>query len=71
MMPKLKRCTHQKRLQDQLGKGQRVSQIPSTGLRHPSVEEGAGKRCSECEDEYASVGQRDRLGGPESKQPSM
>ena len=23
-------------------------QIPSTGLRHPSLEEGAGKRCSEC-----------------------
>ena len=23
-------------------------QTPSTGLRHPSLEEGAGKRCSEC-----------------------
>ena len=23
-------------------------QTPSTGLRHPPVEEGAGKRCSEC-----------------------
>ena len=21
---------------------------PSTGLRHPSLEEGAGKQCSEC-----------------------
>ena len=26
-----------------------VNQTPSTGLRHPSfLEEGAGKRCSEC-----------------------
>ena len=25
------------------------AQAPSTGLRHPSLEEGAGKRCSECE----------------------
>ena len=24
------------------------TQTPSTGLRHPSLEEGAGKRCSEC-----------------------
>ena len=24
------------------------SQTPSTGLRHPFLEEGAGKRCSEC-----------------------
>ena len=24
-------------------------QTPSTGLRHPSFNEGAGKRCSECE----------------------
>ena len=23
-------------------------ETPSTGLRHPSLEEGAGKRCSEC-----------------------
>ena len=27
------------------------SQIPSTGLRHPSLEEGAGKRLSECASE--------------------
>ena len=27
-----------------------VSETPSTGLRHPSFkEEGAGKRCSECD----------------------
>ena len=25
-----------------------VCQTPSTGLRHPSLEEGARKRCSEC-----------------------
>ena len=24
------------------------AQTPSTGLRHPSLEEGTGKRCSEC-----------------------
>ena len=24
------------------------AQTPSTGLRHPSLDEGAGKRCSEC-----------------------
>ena len=24
------------------------TQTPSCGLRHPSLEEGAGKRCSEC-----------------------
>ena len=31
---------------------QRVNQTPSIGLRHPSFsEEGAGKRCSECEGE--------------------
>ena len=27
---------------------QPVPQTPSTGLRHPSLEEGAGKQCSEC-----------------------
>ena len=27
---------------------QAICQNPSTGLRHPSLEEGAGKRCSEC-----------------------
>ena len=26
-----------------------ISQTPSTGLRHPSFKEGAGKRCSECD----------------------
>ena len=26
-----------------------VTKTPSTGLRHPSLEEGAGKRCSECD----------------------
>ena len=25
-----------------------LAQTPSTGLRHPSFKEGAGKRCSEC-----------------------
>ena len=25
------------------------NQTPSTGLRHPSLQEGAGKRCSECD----------------------
>ena len=25
-----------------------LTQTPSTGLRHPSLKEGAGKRCSEC-----------------------
>ena len=25
-----------------------ATQTPSTGLRHSSLEEGAGKRCSEC-----------------------
>ena len=28
---------------------QALSQTQSTGLRHPSLEEGAGKRCSECD----------------------
>ena len=28
---------------------QALSQTPSTGLRRPSLEEGAGKRCSECD----------------------
>ena len=27
-----------------------ITQTPSTGLQHPSLEEGAGKRCSECGD---------------------
>ena len=27
---------------------ERRVQTPSTGLRHPSMKEGAGKRCSEC-----------------------
>ena len=36
------------------------SQTPSTRLRHPSLDEGAGKRCSECASihhykEYASI----------------
>ena len=31
------------------------SQTPSTGLRHPSLEEGAGKRCSECETDAAAA----------------
>ena len=26
-----------------------MCQTPSTGLRHPSFKEGAGKRCSECD----------------------
>ena len=30
------------------GKHDGLSQTPNTGLRHPSLEEGAGKRCSEC-----------------------
>ena len=29
-------------------KGSGTNQTPSTGLRHPPLEEGAGKRCSEC-----------------------
>ena len=29
-------------------KGLGTNQTPSTGLRHPSFKEGAGKRCSEC-----------------------
>ena len=32
------------------------SQTPSTGLRHPSsLEEGAGKRCSECDELVVSA----------------
>ena len=31
-----------------LSQNQLAVQTPSTGLRHPSLEEGAGKRCSEC-----------------------
>ena len=30
-------------------------QTPSTGLRHPSLEEGAGKRCSECATDRVSL----------------
>ena len=30
------------------GHGQSETQTPSIGLQHPSLEEGAGKRCSEC-----------------------
>ena len=39
------------------------TQTPSTGLRHPSVEEGAGKRCSEW-DKYLNLSEgADRVGG--------
>ena len=31
------------------GGGHTPSQTPSTGLRHPSLEEDVGKRCSECD----------------------
>ena len=34
---------------------ERPMQTPSTGLRHPSLEEGAGKRCSECETDAAAA----------------
>ena len=30
------------------GRREYIPQTPSTGLQHPSLEEGAGKRCSEC-----------------------
>ena len=33
---------------------QGVAQTPSTGLRHPSFVEGAGKRCSECGGSFLS-----------------
>ena len=32
----------------ELPAGDARQQTPSPGLRHPSLEEGAGKRCSEC-----------------------
>ena len=39
------------------------TQTPSTGLRHPSLEEGAGKRCSEC-DQYPNLSEgADHVGG--------
>ena len=39
------------------------TQTPSTGLRHASfMEEGAGKRCSEC-DQYPNREGADRVGG--------
>ena len=41
-----------------VGGGYGTGQTPSTGLRHPSLEEGAGKRCLECEDWLVSVAQR-------------
>ena len=39
------------------------TQTPSTGLRHPSLEEGAGKRCSES-DQYPNLSEgADHVGG--------
>ena len=32
--------------------GYHLGTTQSTGLRHPSLEEGAGKRCSECGDKF-------------------
>ena len=39
------------------------TQTPSTGLRHPPLVEGAGKRCSEC-DQYPDLSEgADHVGG--------
>ena len=39
-----------------------LPQTPSTGLRHPSFNNVAGKRCSECVSVSVSVGHQDLLG---------
>ena len=47
---------------------QHGNQTPSSGLRHPSLEEGAGKRCSECA-QKVDQGEENSLAAPAGLEP--